>query len=57
MHERQPATVLLLSAIGMQAGDWRGVPPAVLYRIVAALRAVGLSGEARMIAAEAMSRL
>lgn len=57
VHERQPATVLLLSAIGMQAGDWRGVPPAVLYRIVAALRAVGLSGEARMIAAEAMSRL
>ena len=57
VRERQPATVLLLSAVGMQAGDWRGVPPAALYRIVAALRAVGLGGEARMIAAEAMSRL
>ena len=56
-RDRQPATVILLSAIGMQTGDWRGVPPAALYRIVAALRAVGLGGEARMIAAEAIARL
>ena len=54
--DRQPATVILLSAIGMQTGSWRGVPPAALYRIVAALRAVGLGGEARMIAAEAIAR-
>jgi hypothetical protein len=57
VRDRQPATVLLLSAIGMQTGDWRGVPPAALYRIVAGLRAVGLEGEARMIAAEALSRV
>ena len=52
----QPGTVLLLAAVGMQASAWRGVPPAGLYRIVAALRAVGLEGEARMIAAEAIAR-
>lgn len=53
----QPGTVLLLAAVGMQAGSWANVPPAALYRIVAALRAVGLDGEARMIAAEAIARL
>jgi hypothetical protein len=52
----QPGTVTLLAAVGMQAATWRGVPPAALYRIVAALRAVGLEGEARMIAAEAIAR-
>lgn len=57
VSERQPATVLILAGIGMQAPDWQHVPPAALYRIVAALRAVGLEGEARMIAAEALSRV
>ena len=57
VRDRQPATVVLLAAVGMQAGDWRGVSPAALYRIVAGLRAVGLDGEARMIAAEAIARL
>ena len=52
----QAGTVVLLCGIGMQTGDWRGVPPAALYRIVGALRAVGLTGEARMIAAEAIAR-
>lgn len=52
----QPGTVVLLAAIGMQTPSWRGVPAAALYRIVAALRAVGLDGEARMIAAEALTR-
>jgi hypothetical protein len=52
----QPGTVTLLAAVGMQTTNWRGVPPAALYRIVAALRAVGLEGEARMIAAEAIAR-
>jgi hypothetical protein len=56
-RERQVGTVLLLAAVGMQTGDWAGVPPEHLYRIVAALRAIGLSGEARMIAAEAIARL
>jgi hypothetical protein len=54
---RQPGTVALLAAIGMQTGDWRGVPPGHLFHIVRALRQVGLEYEARMIAAEAMTRL
>ena len=52
----EPGTVALLSAIGMQTSAWSGVPPESLYRIVSALRAVGLTGEARMIAAEAIAR-
>lgn len=56
-ERREPATVLLLVAVGMQTADWRGVPPEVLYHACAALRAVGLEGEARMIAAEALARL
>ena len=54
--ERQAGTVVLLAALGMQTPVWRGVPPEALYRIVGALRAVGLGGEARMIAAEAIAR-
>ncbi|MEH3160206.1 MAG: hypothetical protein PGN08_15575 [Sphingomonas taxi] len=54
--EGQQGLVVLLAAIGMQTPAWRGVPPAMLYRIVGALRAVGLEGEARMIAAEALAR-
>lgn len=52
----QAGTVALLSATGMQTSSWKGVPPEALYRIVGALRAVGLDGEARMIAAEAIAR-
>jgi hypothetical protein len=52
----EQGTVVLLSAIAMQTGEWRGVPPEALYRILGALRAVGLGGEARMIAAEAIAR-
>jgi hypothetical protein len=55
--EGQQGIVVLLAAIGMQTPAWRGVPPAMLYRIVGALRAVGLEGEARMIAAEALARV
>jgi hypothetical protein len=55
--EGQQGTVILLAAIGMQTADWSGVPPAALYRIVTALRLVGLDNEARMIAAEAIARL
>lgn len=55
--EGQIGTVLLLAATGMQTEDWSGVPPAALYRIIGAMRAVGLSGEARMIAVEALTRL
>ncbi|WP_242137187.1 hypothetical protein [Sphingomonas sp. TREG-RG-20F-R18-01] len=55
--DNEPGTVVLLAATGMQSRSWRGVPPEALYHICAALRAVGLVGEARMIAVEAMSRL
>lgn len=48
--------VVLLCAVGMQTGNWRGVPPQALYRMVEALRSVGLDAEARMIAAEAIAR-
>lgn len=56
VRARQPGTVVLLAAIGMQTPDWDDVPPQALYRIVAALNAVGLNGEARMLAAEAVAR-
>jgi hypothetical protein len=53
---RQRGTVALLVAMGMQTNGWAFVPPAHLYRIVDALRRVGLEPEARMIAAEAIAR-
>ncbi|HWH21854.1 MAG TPA: hypothetical protein VNT25_00990, partial [Allosphingosinicella sp.] len=56
VRNRQPGTVAVLAAAGMQTPSWRGVPPEHLYRITRALREVGLEYEARMIAAEAMSR-
>ena len=52
----QQGTVALLAGVGMQAASWGGVPPESLFRIVGALRSVGLGGEARMIAAEAIAR-
>ena len=56
-RDREAGTVVLLAAAGMQTRDWYGVPPGHLFRIVRALRAVGLEFEARMIAAEAIGRL
>jgi len=55
-QQHQPGTVALLAAVGMQTSNWRAVPPAYLYHIVAALRVVGREPEARMIAAEALTR-
>jgi len=55
-ERREPGMVALLAAAGMQ-GDWSKVPPYHLYYIVRALRDVGLSSEARMIAAEALVRV
>ena len=49
--------VVLLVATGMQTPGWEGVPAGDFYHMLAALRAVGLEPEARMIAAEAVSRL
>ncbi len=56
VQQRQPATVALLCAVGMQNNSWAYIPPVHLYRIVDALRRVGLEPEARMIAAEALAR-
>lgn len=50
-------TVALLAAVGLQGRSWAEVPPYHLYHITAALRRVGLGAEARMIAAEALSRV
>uniref|UniRef100_UPI0035C98721 hypothetical protein n=1 Tax=uncultured Sphingomonas sp. TaxID=158754 RepID=UPI0035C98721 len=55
--DHEPGTVALLAGIGMQTRVWRGVSPEAVYHIVLALRAVGLPGEAKMVAVEAMSRL
>lgn len=56
-RRRQPGTVALLAGVGMQTGEWRGVPGEYLFHLIRALRAVGLEYEARMIAAEAVARL
>ncbi len=53
----ETGTVALLAAVGMQAPSWAELPPYHLYHIVAALNRVGLTAEARMIAAEALSRV
>jgi hypothetical protein len=54
---REPGTVALLAGVGLQASGWHEVSPDYLFRIVRALRTVGLEFEARMIAAEAVARL
>lgn len=52
-----PALVSLLAAFGMQGNRWDRMTPLHLYHIVSALHRVGLDGEARMIAAEAVARV
>ena len=49
--------VALLAGFGMQGAGWSKMTPVHLYHIVGALHRVGLDGEARMIAAEAVSRV
>ena len=49
--------VALLAGFGMQGSGWDKMTALHLYHIVAALRRVGLDGEARMIAAEAVARV
>ena len=46
----------LLAGLGMQGDGWDKMTPRYLYHIVAGLNRVGLGGEARMIAAEAVAR-
>lgn len=53
----EKGTVALLAAVGMQTPSWSRLPPAHLYHVIAALHHVGLDPEARMIAAEAITRL
>ncbi|MEO1921023.1 hypothetical protein T8S45_04870 [Blastomonas marina] len=48
--------VALLAGLGMQGDSWAKMTPLHLYHIVRALDRVGLSAEARMIAAEAVAR-
>ncbi|RJY08656.1 hypothetical protein [Aurantiacibacter aquimixticola] len=50
------ALVALLAGLGMQGDSWDRMTPRHLYHIVSALNEVGLSAEARMIAAEAVTR-
>jgi hypothetical protein len=50
------ALVALLAGLGMQGDSWAKMTPLHLYHIVSALERVGLSAEARMIAAEAVAR-
>jgi hypothetical protein len=47
--------VTILAATGLQ-GPWADVPPLHLYHIVSALSRAGRSDEARLIAAEALTR-
>jgi len=51
-----PALVCFLAGLGMQGDGWDKMTSVHLYHIVSALNRVGLSAEARMIAAEAVAR-
>ncbi|WP_336986679.1 hypothetical protein [Altererythrobacter aquiaggeris] len=51
-----PALVAMLAGLGMQGDGWDKMTARHLYHIVSALNRVGLSAEARMIAAEAVAR-
>jgi hypothetical protein len=53
---KEAGTVALLAAIGLQGESWAKVSPTQMYHAISALRKVGLEGEARMIAAEALAR-
>ena len=52
----EQGTVSLLAAAGLQGSGWSAMPAAQLFHIVSALRQVGMEAEARMIAAEAVTR-
>jgi hypothetical protein len=53
----QKGMVAVLVAEAMQTPLWQRVPPRHFFHMISALDRVGLDAEARMIAAEAMSRL
>ena len=54
-RRRAAGEVVLLAATGLQGG-WADVPPAHIEAIVAALAACGRGSEARLLAAEAVTR-
>ena len=53
---RQPGTVLLLTATGLQASSFESIPPSHQFHAIAALKNTGQDFTARMIAAEALAR-
>jgi hypothetical protein len=55
-QRRQPATVAVLTAVGMQAKDLSSLPAMHLFHAVTALNRNGQQFAARMIAAEALAR-
>lgn len=56
VRNREPGTVAVLCGLGLQGQRWADISPARLYRVVSALRRVGLAAEARMVSAEALTR-
>jgi hypothetical protein len=52
----QPATVLVLTGTGFQAGRFEQLPSSHMFHAIAALKRTGQDYTARMIAAEALSR-
>ncbi|MFP5328847.1 MAG: hypothetical protein ACLGHC_01745 [Alphaproteobacteria bacterium] len=55
-RRRQPGSVLVLAAAGLQARDWDSVPASHLFHAVMAIRNTGQDFAARMVAAEALAR-
>ena len=55
-NDGNQAMVALLAGLGMQGDSWSQMTPLFLFHIVRSLDKVGLSAEARMIAAEAVAR-
>lgn len=53
---RQGGTATVLAGMGFEAPEWNGVPALFLYHAVNALAQTGQAFNARMIAAEALSR-
>jgi hypothetical protein len=53
----EPATVALLCAVGLQKQNFKDIPAVQLYHVISSLRRIGYANEARMIAAEALTRI
>ncbi len=56
-RRHEPGTVALLAAVGMPSLSWSNISPETLFHVVSALKQVGLEPEARMVAAEALTRV